>query len=238
MNVGRVMRAAVFVACVCYIPVVAQDRDETQGEQELTVEDVFLRRIELMIVQEKAFSDDRESKMSAVEQIEDMLLDGNASKDDYVPVLEYLAMEGITRQVREARHVVNNFPELRRKSAELLGHMGGEDAKDALILILIKDDEPMVKAEAAFALGRIGLNENQETVEALVYAFDRMNTVLPDQNFALAIVNAFEKLDMATGQGLAEDAYRVLINVLQGGYLRRVKTKALQVLENMRQMQR
>jgi len=69
-------------------------------------------------------------------------------------VLEYLALEGSGRSVRESGRVINNFPEVRRRSANLLGRIGTVDAENALIRVLGIDEEPTVKAEAEISRGR------------------------------------------------------------------------------------
>ena len=91
-------------------------------------------------------------------------------------MLEYLALEGSGRIVRESHRQVNNFPDVRRRAAELLGKVRTEQSKDALIFVLLNDDEPMVKAQAAYALGELGMNDNNEVVAALAFAVETART--------------------------------------------------------------
>jgi HEAT repeat protein len=207
------------------------------GSKEITIEELFLKSVEFQILREKAASDDREIKLSALDDLEKKI-DAGLSASDAAQVefiCEYLALEGSGRISREDGRQVNNFPEVRRRAANLLGRIGTEEARNALVRVLLIDDEPMVKAEAAYALGNIGMNPNDETVQAINFAYNMEDPTQPDQNFGYAICLAIEKLAQKTPGGLKDpDAYRLLVKIAQGNYLRTVKAKALQVLDEIR----
>lgn len=207
-------------------------------KRELTVEELYLRDVEFQVLSEKAFSADRELKMSVLDELEKMIEDGQVKDRDKVGfVLEYLAMEGTARRIRENARLVNYFPEVRRRSANLLGRLGGESAKNALISVLIIDDEPVVKAEAAYALGIVGLNESNEVVKAILFTLEREDPSMPDNNLGYAICLALEKIAQKN-KGIREpDAYRALVRIAQGPYIKTVKQKALQTLEELKKYQ-
>jgi len=207
-------------------------------KKELTVEELYLRDIEFQVLSEKAFSGDPELKMSVLDEMEQMIEDGKVEDPDKVQfVLEYLAMEGTGRRVRENARVVNYFPEVRRRAANLLGRLGGEKAKDALISVLIIDDEPMVKAEAAYALGVVGLNDANDTVKAILFTLQQEDPSTPDNNLGYAICLALEKIAKANNGIKEPDAYRALVRIAQGPYIRTVKQKALSTLEELKKYQ-
>ena len=210
-----------------------------QDERELTVEELYLKNIEFQILREKAFADDRELKMLVLDDLEKMIDEGSVGEDDIQIelILEYLAMEGTFRRVLESKRLVNYFPEVRRRSANLLGRLGGEEAKDALITVLIKDNEAMVRAEAAYGLGVIGKNDQNKVVEALLYALEQENPELPDNNFAYAVCLALEKIAKASNGIREPEIYRALVRIAQGNYIRTVKRKALQTLDEMKKYQ-
>lgn len=228
MNRIRMIVTGVLVCLVCGIGS-AQDR-------ELTVEELYLRQIEFQIMKEKAFTGDLEMKEVVLDDLEEMIEESSVGQDndDVQYILEYLGMEGTTNLQYEGRRVVNNYPQVRRKSAELLGKLGGERAKDTLITMLLRDDEPMVKAEAAFALGVIGLNEKNEVVQALVHALDQQDFTNPDNNFALAVVNALDRIAQQNNGINDPDAFRMLVRIAQGGYVKDVRARALMVLDSLR----
>ena len=210
---------------------------QPQGSREMTIEELFLKSIEFQILREKAASDDREIKLSALDDLEKRISEGLSSSDaEQVEfILEYLGLEGSGRISRQNGHQINDFPEVRKRAAQLLGRVGTEESKDALIRILLIDDEPMVKSEAAYALGTLGMNQNNETVQAIEFAYNMEDPQQPDQNFGYAICLAIEKLSQKTPGGLKDPgAYRLLVKIAQGDYLRTVKTKALQVLDELK----
>lgn len=104
-----------------------------------------------------------------------------------------------------------------------------------MIRVLGIDEEPTVKAEAAYALGIIGNNDNNEAVQALVFAYNQEDPTKPDNNLGYALCLAMEKLGLKN-KGAIKDpsAFQMLVKIAQGNYLRTVKTKALQVLDELK----
>jgi HEAT repeat protein len=238
------MRKSVILCCAIVAVLAASaallsaQEKKTAGSKELTIEELFLKSIEFQILREKAFSDDYEIKMNALDDLDKKLAEGsigdNAAQVEFV--LEYLAMEGSARRTREAGRLVNNFPEVRRRAANMLGRVGTEAAKDALIRVLLIDEEPVVKSEAAYALGVVGMNKENEVVKAISFVLDKEDPSQPDNNFGYAIALAIEKL-AAKGQGATDPvAYKALVKIAQGNYLRTVRTKALQVLDQLKKL--
>jgi hypothetical protein len=213
----------------------AQQQTAASTNKEITIEELFLQSIEFQILREKAFSDDYEMKMNSLDDLEKKVNDGSykANQQQVEFVLEYLALEGSGRVAREGGRVVNNYPEVRRRAANMLGRMGTDDAKNALVRVLFIDEEPVVKAEAAYGLGVIGKNDNNEVVEALAFAYNKEDPTRPDNNFAYALCLAIEKIGQkSTIKSPA--AYQMLVKIAQGNYLRTVKMKALQVLDELK----
>ena len=158
-------------------------------DRELTVEELFLRDIEFQVLKEQAFSDDREGKIDVLEQLREMVDGGEVGTDDLQIqfVLEYLSLEGTAIRILEGRSVVNNFPEVRRQATQLLGEVGSVNSTPTLIAILLRDEESMVRAEAAFALGEIG-TDDYSVLDALVVAMERLDPVAPDNTFSFAAI--------------------------------------------------
>ena len=230
------MKATIIVAAVFALCAAAAGAQGTK--KELTVEELYLQDIEFQVLSEKAFSGDQELKNSVLSEIEQMIENGEVRDQDKVGfVLEYLAMEGTGHRVRENARLVNYFPEVRRRAAGLLGRLGGERAKDALISVLIIDEEPMVKAEAAYALGELGMNEGNDTVEAIMFTLQREDPTIPDNNLGYAICLALGKIAKKNGGIKDPNAYRALVRIAQGPYIRTVKQKALSTLEELRKYQ-
>jgi HEAT repeat protein len=205
--------------------------------KELTIEEKFLlKSIELQILREQAFAPEYDSKMLALDALSDKINRGasGSDADDLEFILEYLSMEGTSHTVREGLRLANYYPDVRRRATELLGKVRTEQSKNALITVLLNDDEPMVKAQAAYSLGELGMNEDNEVVAALVFAVDREDHTRADNNWGYAMALAFEKLHQKTGGLKYPGAFRALVKISQGNYLATVRQKALQVLEAMK----
>jgi hypothetical protein len=235
MMTKRTAVVALVLLALCSHGLVAQS---TAGG-ELTVEERFLRSVEFQVLREQAFSDDREMKLGVLDSIERMVDDGRIGPTDaqYVFMLEYLAMEGISRAVRDGstgRRVLNAFPDVRRQASKLLGRIGGEAATNALLTVLSHDEEYMVKSEAAYGLGQIGLDRDGSVVSTLVYSLNRMDAARPDNNFAMAVLLAIEKLAVSNSGLRNPIAYRMLVGIASGNYIRTVKQKALQTIETLK----
>ena len=229
------MKAKITVIVFAVVLLAAALAGAQESKKELTVEELYLRDIEFQILSEKAFSTDPELKLSVLDEIEKTIQDGQVKDRNKVEfVLEYLAMEGTARRIRENARLINYFPEVRRRAANLLGQLGGEGARNALISVLVIDDEPMVKAEAAYALGLIGMDEGSGTVKAILYTLERENPAQPDNNLGYAICLALEKIAKKNNGIKEADAYRALVRIAQGPYIRTVKQKALETLEELK----
>ncbi len=217
--------------CIVPLSIPAQEEDE-----EITVEERYLQNIEIGIIREQAVTLDRDSKLLALDNLQEMLDDGKIDEEsaEALYLLDYLAMEGVNRQVRMSGRLINYFPMVRKKAANILGQIGGETAKNTLLDVLEADSEPMVKSEAVYALGQIGLNDDEEVARAIAYEIMNQNVVSPDDNFAFACLLAFEKI-AESNDGIKEPSvYLAIIQIAQGKSIKVVREKAFEVLDNLR----
>jgi hypothetical protein len=202
--------------------------------REMSVEESYLQEsIELMIIRESSREPSRDQKMVALEYIGDAIERGNKS-DDIRGALEYMAMEGVMNKARENGRLVNNFPDVRTKAATYLGELGTREAKDALIKMVMADNEPMVLTEAVKSLAKIGINENEETVNAISWVVTRFDVLNPDNLLALSALDAYDKLAELNGGIRDANAIRTIIRISEGPYIKPVQERAKQVLMNLR----
>ena len=152
-------------------------------------------------------------------------------------ILDSLSKEGVGKVVREDGRQINNFPMVRREACAILGQIGGEDAKNSLLNVLLSDNEPMVRAEAVYSLGLIGLNENNEVTKIISWVILQQDLTRPDNNFAFASILALEKIAEKNNGINDEELYRAVITIAQGNYIRDVKYKALDLLNTLRKYQ-
>jgi HEAT repeat protein len=201
-----------------------------QAGREMTVEQSYLQEsVEMMIIREQSRTDSRDQKMIALEYIGDAIDRGSAG-EDVRSALEYLSLEGTINKARENGRLVNNYPDVRTKAATYLGDLGTTEAKDTLIKIVMADTEPMVLTEAVKSLARIGINENEETVNAIAWIVSRFDVLNPDNLLALSAIEAFEKIAEKNGGIKDPNVIRVLIRIADGRYIPPVRDRAKQAL--------
>jgi hypothetical protein len=241
MKFQRSALATASILCLLVLPSWSQDKASSPaGSRQLTIEELFLQSVEFQILRQQAFSDDLKTKLDALTKLKKMV-DTGITGDSAVQVefvLEYLAMEGVGRTVREDRRVLNNFPEVRRQSAQILGILAtkaegqvAQGAKRSLISILLNDTDKMVKAEAVYALGGMSSENNMDAVQAIVFALESEDITRPDNNFGYAVVLALERVAKQNSSIKDPSFFRALVRISQGNYLKTVKEKADSVLK-------
>ena len=166
-------------------------------EKESSVESEYLNDVDGDIIMTLAESDEYDNKLVALQYLQAALDDGNTS-DAVIQALDRLAGDGLTTQNRTNGRLMNNFPEIRREACKLMAKVPTEHSKNMLISIAVADNEPMVIAAAVKSLGQIGINENDEAVDAIAFANRRNQVLNPTSSLALEVLNAFEMLADST----------------------------------------
>ena len=166
-------------------------------EKESSVESEYLNDVDGDIIMTLAESDEYDNKLVAIQYLAAALDDGNTS-DAVIQALDRLAGDGLTTQNRTNGRLMNNFPEIRREACKLMAKVPTEHSKNMLISIAVADNEPMVIAAAVKSLGQIGINENDEAVDAIAFANRRNQVLNPTSSLALEVLNAFEMLADST----------------------------------------
>jgi hypothetical protein len=91
----------------------------------------------------------------------------------------------------------------------------------------------MVLQEAIRSIGIIGLNENDDAVNAVVWVANRNhNSTAPDDLVALASLDTLDRLCEKTGATEA-NAVQLIAKIMEGPYARPVKERAKHVLINL-----
>ncbi|MDR0450352.1 MAG: HEAT repeat domain-containing protein [Treponema sp.] len=220
------------VFCLLFACVTASmmGQNADQSGREMTVEQSYLQEsVEMMIIREQSRTDSRDQKLIALEYIGEAIGRGNAA-GEVRSALEFLSLEGTVNQARENGRLVNNYPDVRARAAAYLGELGSPEAKDTLIKIVMADTEPMVLTEAIKSLAKIGINENEETVNAIAWIVSRYDVLNPDNLLALSAIEAFEKIAEKNGGIKDPNAIRMLIRIADGRYISPVRDRAKQAL--------
>lgn len=192
----KVIISTLFIAFASLVFAQSQT-EQNNSETETSVENEYLNDVDGEIITTLADSDEYDNKLVALQYLAAAIEDGNTSQA-VIDALDHLAGEGISSQTRKNGRLMNNFPEIRRQACLLMAKVPTEHSKNTLISIAVADNEPMVIAAACKSLGDIGINNNDETVDAIAFANRRNQVLNPTSSLALEVLNAFEALADST----------------------------------------
>jgi HEAT repeat protein len=202
--------------------------------KEMTVEESYLQEsVELMIIREQSRADSREMKGIALDYIGEAI-DNGSTGEEVRSALEFLAMEGVLNKTLENGRLTNNYPDIRIRAATYLGDLGTEEAKNTLLKIVLAEPEPSVLTEAVKSLAKIGLNDNNDTVNTISWIVTRFDVLNPDNRLALSALEAYEKIAEKNGGLQDPAAIRTIVRIAEGPYIRPVQERARQTLVNLR----
>ncbi|MEL3909082.1 MAG: HEAT repeat domain-containing protein [Treponemataceae bacterium] len=203
-----------------------------QENEAITVEEAYLNAIEGVVIREMMETEGRDSKLVALQFIEDALENGRDS-EDIQQALYSLATIGLTKTVREDGRLMNNYPDVRIKACELLGKSKNPEAKYGLKQVMYLDNEPSVITSAIRALSEIGYSEDdKESLEMINWINKKFDVVNPTSSLALEVLNAYEKIagTVKDKTGLIEGVMRIASNY---NYVTPVRNRAQEVLRSI-----
>ncbi len=203
----------------------------------LTVEEAYLQSAKkIQRLKTLAGQEDRDAKLMALQDLERLIENGvGGNEEEVVEILTDMGREGTGRIYMEQGTMKNNFPEVRRKSVELLGQIGGESSRRAITDILGQENEPMVMSEAIVALAKIGPDENGITLQVMANAMNSQTALNKDNNFAYAYLTSIEIMN-ESGHELSDEyliAELVKIFDMRNGYNTVVRKKAMEVFREL-----
>ena len=199
-----------------------------------SIEDALLnkkeQRIKMYLYQAKV--GDMNQKLDVLDKILSEFTQFNYSANDkrLVELVTMLSEEGSTRKEYENGRLVNDFPDVRRKAVKVLAKLGGDQSRDALVSVLLNDENSMVKAEACLALSEVGDSQTGEALRALVYVYRKSYN--PDPNFVKAIITSIEKI-AKTNSAAYSDAVFILSEIQLGNYNRDIREAAYKAVEEL-----
>lgn len=204
---------------------------QEKSKAETSVEQEYLSDVEGVVILGLAASDEYDNKLVAMQFLESAVENGNVS-DDIMKALNQLAGEGISKQSRTNGRLMNNFPDIRRRACLALGKIKTEQSKEYLVKVTLAENEPMVIAAAVNSLGEIGINNNDEVVDAISFANRRNQILNPTSSLAFEVLDAYEKLAASTENKkiIIDSVATIATNY---NYVTPVRNKALKLLKTI-----
>jgi hypothetical protein len=182
-----------------------------------SIEESFLDEpMQVSVMRELSSSTDRGSKMAALDMISDSIDQGNNGAET-VNLLTGLTRDGIQDQTRDGGRIIDNYPDVRSRAAQLLGECSGaKDAAEEVLTKLIETEtEPAVQCDALNAMAKLGFDENSMAGELASRTFNEFDAKNPDNRLAMSILNIYEQL-AESKSGLRQPRYYLdLVNISQ-----------------------
>lgn len=232
MNIRKI--AAAFLTALFFISGI--QAQESSSEQ--TIEDVYLKStVKAQIIRSQAESPDRDMKIIAIQDIEEMINNGEVDENsiDVIDILGDLSSEGIDKKVVEGGRVVNNFSMVRKEAVRVLGQIGGDSSRETILNIFKNENETMVLTEAVLALSKVGVDDNGEVLDLISWTMHSQTAVTKDNTFANASLSAIQKLAKDNDGLDDEKLFREIAAIAdpRNGYITVVRMKALQLLDEL-----
>jgi HEAT repeat protein len=231
MNLKKVITVVLLTLSVTGVSLFGQSQGQNTREKERTIEDLYLsQNIELQLIRNQALSNDWELKLLALQNLRSMAGDGRISNENPGA---FVVLETLAKQ--EPGPNIKNFNLVRKEACNILGEIGGERAQKILLEVMMMDQEPMVLAEAVYALGKIGSDKKGEVISRLMWVLHKENVkATPDNNFAFATLLSIERIGKSEDGIKNPETLNVLIEILEANYIRDVKLKAIDVIYKLR----
>jgi hypothetical protein len=144
-------------------------------------------------------SDGLEMRRKTLRDIAEAVANGDTGDEIYA-ALDYMSKEGIKNRAMIKGQILNDYPDIRRQVAILLGRMGTERAAGLLIQMCDPGDKDLyVLLETIKALGEIGFNENDNTIKRIYWTVRGFNERSLDnvviENMISSAIDAFDKIE-------------------------------------------
>lgn len=208
-----------------------QKANSTSSKSETSVEEEYMSDVDGVVILSLAQSDEYDNKLVAMQFLEEAVDNGNSSPD-VMKALNQLAGEGITSQARTNGRLMNNFPDIRRRACLALGKIKTEESKNYLVKVALAENEPMVISAAVNSLGEIGINSNDEVVDAISFANRRNQILNPTSSLAFEVIDAYAKLaDNTENKKIIIDSLSKI--AADYHYASPIRSKALKLLKSI-----
>lgn len=169
---------------------------------------------------------EQRDKLEALDEIEQRIAeDGIDRGENYLLHLVHQALTGSEHD--------RYYPAVRVRAAEILGVYGSFESVELLAAALNEEEQPHVSAALITALGKLGTDYKGLASAAIYTKIVRENNKMYDR-LVFAGIEAAERMIQYNGASTTGYAYRILLEIMRGGYSSGMRRKALEVLRSIK----
>ncbi len=154
-------------------------------------------------------------------------------KSFYIPLLQYIASDCITRPLKEKGSLVNDFPVIRSRADTLLGFYGDFKSQEFLINLLPREWDEYAKKSIITSIGMLGINPENRTVFALSNFYS--NNLPEDMNepYRMTILKTLEEIYQYSGL-LGDKGVHLILSVFNDSSSKQAREYALELLNSLK----
>lgn len=229
---ARILVAAL-LAAVSPLPLAAQD--QTADNSEPTIEELYLQgNASFAALNALVLSNDTSSQLRAVRMLRSYADRGLADPDspEYLEIAIGALQEGVTTISNNRSPLPDSYdPIVRMEAARALAVSHSPEAQTRLFEALENDPEPSVHAAVMRALGERGEDPDGTVSYRIARSMRTEALTRGDESKLYAGLVALESIVNVNGtDGLHELVRESVIEVANGGFSRRLREKAIEVL--------
>lgn len=186
------------------------------------------------ILRSLAVMTSRDIKQSVLNQIEEDFKSGEyfGKEDLYNELLYQLLAEGVLRVETENKRVVNDYPDIRSSSADLLGKYGNLKSISYLLYMLPRETEEYVLRSVIRALGNLQSDPDGEIIDGLILVAARLNTYAMPEKMAREIILCAVKVGRYSAN--YNKTGELIVQLYSSNINASLKEDALQVMQTIR----
>jgi hypothetical protein len=146
--------------------------------------------------------------------------------------IDFFLKAGVQNPITENGRHVNNRPDMRVQAVDLLGKIGGPEAKGLLLRVMQYDPDMDVQIEAIQTLAGMGLDD-ANTARIFAGTTARVMSVGPgNSRFAAKVLDALQKYGESVSGKVDSSVMQVISTIGEGPYSRATRDKAKSMLIN------
>ncbi len=154
-------------------------------------------------------------------------------KSFFLPMLEYLASDCITRPYYRNNILVNNFPAIRSRADALLGTAGNFRTQEFLLSLLRYEWNRSTLESIIRSIGLLGYNPEDKTIDALDLCYKMQRRNNNSEQYRMVLLQSIGSIYQYNGT-LSRKGIALVLDIFNDSMSRITRLRALTLLHDMK----